>query len=118
MENRVLDPVFLKNGNGKRGPAVSFLKEFPLPLEIGFEGGEQEAFTKTPGTAEKVGLPLGGPLVHIGGFIHIHIPLCPNGNKILNADGHFSQSHTASIHPPPLPGKALLLSSQTGCFVL
>jgi hypothetical protein len=89
MKDRVLKPFGFEVRHGK--PRLAGLlppfEKFPLPLEIGFDGGEEEALAETPGPAKEIGVALLGQPVYVGAFIHIDIAAGSELLKVLNPDG-------------------------------
>ena len=58
-----------------------------------FQGGDQEALAKPPGTAEEIDLSLGRQLINQIGFIHIDKSHLSDLVETLHANGVFHIAH-------------------------
>ena len=83
VEHRIFRPFLLKLLDGQT------FKQFLLPQKIALQGREQQTFTETSRTAQKIHLTFVGKSVDQGGLVHIDITVFTDGLERLDADGIF-----------------------------
>ena len=83
VEHRIFRPFLLKLLDGQT------FEQFLLPQKIALQGGEQQTFTETSRTAQKIHLTFVGKSVDQGGLVHIDITVFTDGLERLYANGIF-----------------------------
>ena len=80
MQHRIVCPVFFQFLDGQA------FEQFFFPMEIGFHGRDQEAFSETAGTAQEIIFAGGGESVNQIGLVHIKIVALADVFKVLDSN--------------------------------
>ena len=80
MQHRIVCPILFQLFDGQA------FEQFFFPLEVGFHGRDQEAFSETAGAAQEIVFAGGGESVNQIGLVHIKEVSLADAFKILDSN--------------------------------